>query len=481
MNVVTRYAPSPTGFQHIGGLRTALFAFLYAQKTGGDFILRIEDTDKSREVTGAIEHTKEALVWLDIKWTHGPDTPGSFGSCLQSDRLDIYKKYAQKLIDKGLAYSDPYTSAEVEEFRNQAQAEKRPFLFRNHRPESSAPWDGTKPLRFKVPDIKRYHWYDEVRGNLEAGEEMLDDIVIIKTDGYPTYNFAHIVDDYEMGVTHVMRGEEFIASTPKFLSLYDALEIPYPKFVTMPPIMAADGKKKLSKRDGAKDILEYKSEGYLPETMVNFLALIGWNPGTEKELFSMSELISEFSLEKIQKSGGAFNEDKLRWMNKEYLDKLSEADFFDYLAPALEDAEDQLKDKINKLIPTIRERLHVRLDFTQALAAGEYNWLQSLPEYATELLKWKQDDAVTQALPRLQEVTSLLSQADFGTPEAIKAALWDYAEEVGKGQVLWPLRVALSGQDRSPDPFVCAYTLGKEETIIRIKTACDKITGNDQA
>ena len=193
--VVTRFAPSPTGFLHIGGVRTALYAWLWARKNNGTFILRIEDTDKNREVEGSIAHIQESLQWLGLDWDYGPDKPGDFGSCLQSDRLDVYNKYAEKLIDKGLAYPDPYTAEEVEKFREQAQEEKRPFLFRNHRPDTFEEWDGTKPLRFKVPEIKRYEWQDEVRGKLSAGEEMLDDIIIIKADGYPTYNFAHIIDD----------------------------------------------------------------------------------------------------------------------------------------------------------------------------------------------------------------------------------------------------------------------------------------------
>ena len=333
--VVTRFAPSPTGFMHIGGVRTALFAYLYAQKHNGTFILRIEDTDKEREVEGSIEHIQEALSWLGITWEYGPDKPGPFGSCIQSERLPSYITYAHKLIEKGLAYPDPYTKEEVEAFRARAQEEKRPFLFRDHRPETFETWDGTKPLRLKVPVIKRYKWTDAVRGELEAGEEMLDDIVIIKADGYPTYNFAHIIDDLMMGVTHIMRGDEFISSMPKFLSIYDALEIPYPTFVTLPPILKDDRTKKLGKRDGAKDILLYREEGYLPEAMVNFLALIGWNPGTEQEVFTTDELISLFDIHKIQKSGGAFNEEKLLWMNREHLQKKDDAFLFSYVRQAL--------------------------------------------------------------------------------------------------------------------------------------------------
>ena len=471
--VITRFAPSPTGFMHIGGVRTALFAYLYAKKNGGEFILRIEDTDKSREVEGSIEHIMKSLQWLGIEWDYGPGKAGPFGSCLQSDRLDVYKKYAQTLIDKGLAYPDPYTKEEIEVFREKAKEEKRPFLFRDHRPSTFDTWDGTQPLRFKVTDIKRYHWQDAVRGDLEAGEEMLDDIIIIKADGYPTYNFAHIVDDTEMGVTHVMRGEEFIPSTPKFLSLYDALEIPYPIFVTMPPIMAADGKKKLGKRDGAKDILEYSKEGYLPEAMLNFLALIGWNPGTEQEIFTKEELIEAFSLEHIQRSGGAFNEEKLLWMNKEYLQKMGIDSFAKYATTALQESVTKLplysNKVLKKLAPTIQERVHIATEITQASEAGEYNFAFITPNVPVEMIKWKKDDSAKNSLPRLQKALELLSDADFTSAETIKEAIWDYAEEVGRGDLLWPLRVSLTGMERSPDPFTTAYILGKDETLLRLQ------------
>ncbi|HEX8994305.1 MAG TPA: glutamate--tRNA ligase family protein, partial [Candidatus Paceibacterota bacterium] len=201
--IVTRFAPSPTGFMHVGGVRTAIFAWLFARKHGGRFLLRIEDTDKEREVAGSIEHIIESLRWLGITWDEGPDVGGPYGPYLQSQRLDIYKKYARILIEKGYAYPDPYTEEEVAAFRAKAEEEKRPFLYRDHRPETFGTWDGTKPLRFKVPAIKRYAWVDLVRGELSAGEEALDDFILIKSDGYPTYNFAHIVDDKEMGVTHI--------------------------------------------------------------------------------------------------------------------------------------------------------------------------------------------------------------------------------------------------------------------------------------
>ncbi len=470
--VVTRFAPSPTGFLHVGGVRTALYSYLFARQNNGEFILRIEDTDKAREVEGSIQHIIDSLRWIDLDWDYGPENSGPHNSCLQSERLDTYTKYAQKLIDKGLAYPDPYTNEEVSAFREQAQAEKRPFLFRDHRPDTFEDWDGSKPLRFKVPEVKRYEWHDVVRGDLSAGAEMLDDIIIIKADGFPTYNFAHVVDDCEMGVTHVMRGEEFISSMPKFLSLMDALEIEKPIFVTLPPIMAADGKKKLGKRDGAKDILDYSEDGYLSSAMLNFLALIGWNPGTDQEIFSKEELLSCFSLEKIQRSGGAFNVEKLDWMNKEHLARLSDDEQISYVKAALPNIDSE---KLEKLYKIILERNHSYTSIKEAAGGGEYDWVSKVPDYEVEILQWKKDSSVKDSLPRLEKVKELISGADFSTPDTIKEALWNFAEEEGRGEVLWPLRVALSGRKQSPDPFTLAHVLNKEETTLRIGVACDKI------
>jgi glutamyl-tRNA synthetase len=479
--VVTRYAPSPTGFQHIGGIRTALFAYLHARQNNGTFILRIEDTDKERQVEGAIEHTQEALRWIGINWDYGPNTETPFGSCIQSERLDVYKKYAEQLIAKGLAYPDPYTVEEVAVFKEQALAEKRPFLFRNHRPETFTAWDGTKPLRLKVENIKRYTWTDVTRGELSAGEEMLDDVVLIKSDGYPTYTFAHIIDDLEMGVTHIMRADEFISSMPKFLSIYDALEIPYPVFVTLPPILRDDRTKKLGKRDGAKDILEYRADGYLPEAMMNFLALTGWNPGTEQEVFTPAELINVFDINKIQRAGAVFNEEKLLWMNRQHLLAKSPAELEAYVAEAMPEQVRSMPqfslERLNRATHNIIERISTAAEIRTQAEAGEYDFFFSTPEYETALLQWKNDPSDADCVPRLQAVIGLLETADFSTAETVKTALWDYVEATGKGEVLWPLRVALSGRKQSPDPFTIATILGQAESIQRVRTACDKIGG----
>ena len=478
-SVVTRFAPSPTGFMHIGGVRTALFAYLLARKNNGTFILRIEDTDKAREVAGSIEHIQASLQWLGINWDFGPDKAGPFGSCIQSERLSTYRKYAQKLIEKGFAYPDPYTNEQVEVFRAQAEAEKKPFLFRNHRPETFEVWDGTKPLRFKVPTIKRFKWHDAVRGDLEAGEEALDDFILIKSDGYPTYNFAHIIDDLVMGVTHIIRGEEFISSTPRFLSLYEGLGIEPPVFVTVPPILGEDHRKKLGKRDGAKDILEYKKEGYIPATMVNFLAMIGWNPGTTQEIFSMKELINLFDLAQVQVSGGAFNEEKLDWYNREYILKMTPVEFATY---ATDFIPKWLKTNISlqqRVFPLIQQKITVAREIPMLFEQGnELAFVKEISPYDTSLLLWKKNPNKEISRTHLEyayTVISAISDSEF-TLDTIKNALWSYAETNGKGDVLWPLRVALTGQEKSPDPFVSATLVGKEESLKRIGVAVSSLS-----
>lgn len=469
--VVTRFAPSPTGVMHVGGIRTGLYAWLFAKKNQGSFILRIEDTDKEREVSGSKEHIMESLSWLGINWDFGPDKPGPFGSCVQSERLEIYHKYAQLLLQKGLAYPDPYSEDEVNEFRKKAELQKEPFLFRNHRPESFAVWDGSKPLRFKVPHLKRYEWLDLVRGKLSGGMEALDDFIIIKSDGFPTYNFAHIVDDIEMGVTHIMRGEEFIASTPKFLSLYEALEITPPEFVTLPPILGESGTKKLSKRDGAKNVLEYRNEGYIADAMINFLAFIGWNPGGEKEVYTKEELIEAFSLERIQKSGAKFNPEKLDWVNKEHLKLLPKELIFEkaFAFFSNESLSDELRSRLEKIFPVALDRMSIFSDFYTDFKNGEYSYLATKPVFEESKIIWKQD-SLENAKKHLLFVKQKIEEIDESSwsVENIKQKIWGYAEEVGRGNMLWPMRYVLSGKEKSADPFSIAYALGKKEVLSRL-------------
>jgi glutamyl-tRNA synthetase len=467
--VVTRFAPSPTGFMHIGGVRTCIYGWLWARKNHGTFILRIEDTDKKREVEGSIPHIIASLKWLGIDWDEGVDIGGPNAPYKQSERLDTYIKYAKILIDKGLAYADPYTEEEVENFRKKSQEEKKPFLYREHRPENPPAWDGTQPIRFKNI-TKRYKWHDMVRGDLEAGEEMLDDLVLIKRDGYPTYNFAHIIDDFLMGVTHIFRADEFISSTPNYLALYEALEIKRPEFVTLPPILGESGTKKLGKRDGAKDILDYEKEGYLPEAMFNFLAFIGWNPGSgdNREVLSRQEIIDSFEIEHIQKGGARFNEEKLDWINKEYIKLLPlpevEKNILAYLPEPY---------KNPKLVSVVLERISKWSDVKDIVDRGELGWFLETPKVDKEKLIYKNVglEKISENLKLAEAAIVKLDENNF-TAENIKESLMPIANSLpSRGELLHPVRYALSGMDRSPDPFIIASIIGKNETLSRLQKA----------
>ena len=482
MSVRTRFAPSPTGMLHVGSARTALYAWLYARQQGGQFILRIEDTDKAREVEGAIGHIMESLRWLGIQWDESTDVGGPHGPYIQSERLPLYRTYAEKLLEAGFAYPDPYTETDLDGFRQQAEKEKRPFLFREHRPENILEWDGRSPLRFKVPVVKRYAWHDVVLGDLSAGEEALDDFIIFKGDGYPTYNFAHVVDDIEMQVTHVMRGQEFVSSTPKFLSLYDALDTKPPTFATLPPILGEGGTKKLSKRDGAQDVLDYRRDGFLPSALVNFLALLGWHPSGDKEVLSLDELMREFSLERVQKSGAQFDMEKLRHLNREHLRLLSDTDYLTALTESGKGSQPLDMTIVQRVLPVLRERAYT-VNEAHDMLAGELGFLFVAPTPEKKELTAKAPEGREADTARhLEAMRGMIVELHEDTDaDTIKAALMPYAdsipkEEGGRGAVLWPLRYALSGHEKSPDPFILIHILGHDESLSRISRALAILT-----
>lgn len=321
MKNVTRFAPSPTGYIHIGNVRSAIYPYLLARQSKGTMILRIEDTDRTRFVEGATELIEDTLEWLGLNWDEGPIVGGPHGPYFQSERQDIYHAWARKLIAAGRAYADPTPPEQIAEYREQCSQAKVPFLYRNFRPKDTPEWQPGIPLRFKS-EPKDYSWHDEVMGDMHAGPEVEDDIILIKKDGYPTYNFAHIVDDAEMGVTHVMRGVEYLSSTPNYLALYEALGLERPKLVSLPHILAPNGNKKLGKRDGAKSVTEYRDDGVLAEAMLNYLACLGWNDGTEQEIYTKEELIEKFSLDRIQTSGARYDETKLLWLNGQWIRRI---------------------------------------------------------------------------------------------------------------------------------------------------------------
>ena len=476
MTVVrTRFAPSPTGFMHVGGVRTALFAWLLARQAAardeeGTFLLRIEDTDKVREVAGSIEQIEASLRWIGIEWDEGIEVGGPHAPYKQSERLEIYKEWAQKLIDAGRAYADPYTPAELEAFREQAKAEKRPFLFRHHRPEEPPVWDGTQPLRFKS-DPKPYTWTDAVMGELSTDENAIDDFIIIKSDGYPTYNFCHIVDDAVMGITHVLRSQEFVSSTPKFLNLYEALEVERPVLATLPYVMAMDGKKKLGKRDGAKDILEYGTEGYLPEAMVNFLATLGWNDGTEQEVFTVDEIIEKFSLDRVQKSPARFDEQRLLWLNGQHIRALSLDDLVTRVEGFWPESATKARDYYKKqILGLAQDRLKTLADLP---ILTSYFFERPTPNWAMvddnkQLAKLGREEQVK----LLAAARAAFEESDF-TADALQLTLNELLVTTGqKPGILFSLiRLAVSWAPFSPALNETLAALEQGETLQRIDDA----------
>jgi len=464
----TRFAPSPTGYMHVGSVRTAFFAFIVAKQSNGQFILRIEDTDQNRLVEDSINHIIKTLHKLDINYDEGPDISGPYGPYQQSQRLDIYHEWAQKLIDINRAYPDLMTKEELEELRQQSNQQKKPFLFREHRPKTITTWQPGQPLRF-LSEPKRYTWQDEVMGQLTAGEESIDDFILIKSDGYPTYNFAHIIDDYLMKCTHVIRSSEFIASVPKFLNLYEALEIKRPFLVTLPPIMNNDGKKKLSKRDGAKDILEYLDQGYLKEALLNFLATLGWNDGTKQELFTLNEIIQKFDIKRVQKSGAKFDENRLNWMNGQYIKKLNDSELINYLNPFWpKSAKKYSQDYLLKVAKIIKDRIKYGQELT------------SLTNYFFEDQPINLDLIFTNSqlknLPRETLITLLdkslltLKTIEFEN-ETLTTSLNNLLIELNqKPAVLFSLiRIATTQVQYSPGLSETLAIIGKEVTIRRIE------------
>jgi glutamyl-tRNA synthetase len=467
-SVRTRFAPSPTGFLHVGNVRAALFPWLIAKNAGGQFILRIEDTDQAREVEGAVEVMKETLNWLGISWDEGPDIGGPYAPYIQSERKEIYHTWAQKLIEQGRAYADPYTPEQLEALRDEAKAQKKAFLFREHRPENPPEWDGTQPLRFKS-EPKAYAWHDEIMGDLSAGADAVDDFIIIKSDGFPTYNFAHVIDDHEMNIMYQTRGLEYIASQPKYLNLYEALGLPVPKLAHMPHIMAADGNKKLSKRDGAKSILQYRDEGILPEAMLNFLASMGWNDGTEQEIFTRDELIAKFSLDRVQKSGARFDEARLLWMNGQWIRTLELDDLYkraeNYWPEEAADASEEYKKKVLSLIQDRIKTLGDIADMSRYFFA-EPTPNMELIESNKQLKKLSPEERKQ----LIEAAITELEKSDF-TEESLTANLNNLLEITGqKPGILFSLiRVVTTWAPFSPGLAETFATLGRETVLSRLK------------
>ncbi|MBQ8985173.1 glutamate--tRNA ligase [Candidatus Saccharibacteria bacterium] len=479
-DVVTRFAPSPTGYIHIGNVRSAIYPYLLARQNNGKFILRIEDTDRERYVEGATELIEDTLKWLGLEWDEGPIVGGDSGPYFQSERLEIYHDYVRKLIKSGRAYADPTPPEKIDEYRKICNEQKKPFLYRNFRPEKlDFSFKEGVPIRF-LSDPKDRKWTDAVMGEMAAGPETQDDIILIKKDGYPTYNFAHIVDDAEMGVTHVMRGVEYLSSTPNYLALYEALGLKAPILVSLPHILAPTGNKKLGKRDGAKSVTEYRDDGVLAEAMLNYLACLGWNDGTEQEIYTKDELIQRFSLDRVQNSGARYDETKLLWMNGQWIRRIFDKNGAEALYNKTEgfwpETAKSYSDEYRlKVLSIIYDRLKTLGDLREMTG-----YFFNDPEIDTEMLKGnkflkKLSEAELEDLMK-KSIAKLSSVQDWNE-ETLQDALNLLLEETEqKPAVLFSLiRIAISFAPFSPALNLTLNVLGRETSLARLNAVARSI------
>lgn len=477
--IVTRFAPSPTGYIHIGNVRSAIYPYLIAKQLNGKMILRIEDTDRARYVEGATELIEDTLKWLGLNWDEGPVVGGPAEPYFQSERKEIYHEWAKKLIDSGRAYADPTPPAKIDEYRKECNEKKIPFLYRNFRPENPPEWKPGIPLRFKT-EPKEYEWHDEVMGDMHSGPEVLDDIILIKKDGYPTYNFAHIVDDAEMGVTHVMRGVEYLSSTPNYLALYEALNLERPKLVSLPHILAPTGNKKLGKRDGAKSVTEYRDDGVLAEAMLNYLACLGWNDGTEQEIYTKEELIARFSLDRIQTSGARYDEVKLLWLNGQWIRKIFDEQGAEALysrtkgfwPEAAENYNDEYKIKV---LSIIYDRLKTLSDLRSMTS-----YFFAEPTIDLDLLvknKFLKKLSESELENLLKQSIAKLSSIENWTADSLQSALNELLIETEKkpAELFSLIRIALSFAPFSPALNLTMEVLGREMTLMRLNKVARSI------
>lgn len=479
MEIVTRFAPSPTGYIHIGNVRSAIYPYLLARQNNGKMILRIEDTDRARYVEGATELIEDTLEWLGINWDEGPIVGGPHAPYFQSERMNIYHDWARKLIAAGRAYADPTPPEKIEAYRKECNNKKIPFLYRNFRPTHTPEWEPGIPLRFKA-EPKAYSWHDEVMGDLSAGPEVLDDIILIKKDGYPTYNFAHIVDDYEMGVTHLMRGAEYLSSMPNYLAIYEALGIKAPKIVTLPHILRSDGRKKLGKRDGAKSVTEYREDGIVAEAMMNYLACLGWNDGTEQEIYTKDELIEKFSLNRIQSSGARYDETKLLWLNGQWIRKIFTERGADALYARTQNfwpesaasATDEYKIKVLSIIYDRLKNLSDLRDMTGYFFENPKLDLDMLVnnKFLKKLSESELEDLLKQAIMKLDGLSSW-------DADTLQTALNELLAATGKkpAELFSLIRIALSFAPFSPALNLTMEVLGKDTTLARLNTVASAL------
>ncbi len=478
MRVRTRFAPSPTGYLHIGGLRTALYAYLFAKKNGGDFILRLEDTDRERLVDQASEVIYRTLKDTGLIYDEGPDVSGEYGPYIQSERKAIYEEYAKKLVETGGAYYCFCTKERLQSVREQSEKNGENFKYDKcclglGKEEIQNNLDSGVPyvIRQNIPTEGETTYHDMVYGEITVPNSDMEDHVLLKSDGYPTYNLANVIDDHLMEISHIIRGIEYLSSTPKYNLLYESLGWEIPKYIHLPPVMR-DKQNKLSKRHGDASYEDFIEKGYLQEAILNYIALLGWAPGGTQEIFSLEELTKEFDIGGISRSPAVFDVDKLKWMNGEYIRSISEEEFVGLALPYYKQAIDVEKFDLNLITRIIRQRLEVLTDIPGKLA-----FLAKMPEYELDLYEHKKMKVTKEsALANLEQAKTTLEKLEDYSEDGLHTALMELVSEMGikNGQLLYPLRIAITGTAVTPGGAIeISALLGKEETLLRLNKSIE--------
>ena len=476
-----RFAPSPTGYLHVGGLRTALYNYLFAKRNNGTFVLRIEDTDRNRFVEGAVENLINALNWAGLNFDEGPETGGEYGPYMQSQRLDIYKKYADELIEKGKAYYCFCTPERLKTLKEdqeklklpQAKYDKHCLHLSKEEVQKNLSEGLPRVVRLNVEQNHTIKFDDIIREHVEFDSNNVDDQVLIKSDGYPTYHLANVVDDHLMKITHVIRGEEWLSSTPKHVLLYDAFGWERPIFAHLPLLLNPD-RSKLSKRQGDVAVEDYRDKGFLKDALVNFVALLGWNAGDDREFYYMNELINSFSLERVNKAGAVFDLQKLNWLNAEHLRKKSNQELLLLLKDEIQ--KSKFKDRIysDDFLSLIIDAMRERVSFVKEFIDNCTYFYEAPTEYEAKSIEKNWKPETPEYLKKLKEAFASLNNP---AKEDYEHSLTKVSEDVnaGKGKLIHPLRLAVSGQSTGPGMFDLLFILGKEEVIKRIETAIERI------
>lgn len=480
-SVRVRFAPSPTGYLHVGGLRTALYNYLFARKNNGKFVLRIEDTDRSRYVEGAVENLISALKWCGLDFDEGPQVGGNFGPYLQSQRLDMYQKYIQELIIRGDAYYCFCTQERLEELKKEQQKQKLPqakydkhcLLLSKSQIENNIANKIPFVVRLNVRPSQKIIFDDIIRSHVEFDSNNVDDQVLIKSDGYPTYHFANVVDDHLMEISHVIRGEEWLSSTPKHVLLYDSFGWDRPIFAHLPLLLNPD-RSKLSKRQGDVAVEDYRAKGFLKEALVNFVALLGWNAGDDKEFYLMNELIENFSLERVNKSGAVFDIEKLNWLNAEHLRKKTNNEILTMLKENIQKSEFSNQNYSDEFLLSIIGAMKERVSFIKEFITNCQYFYTAPMEYEQKSIEKNWNSETPNHLRKIRNAFTSLRNP---IKEDFELELTNVATEfnIGKGKLIHPLRLAISGTSTGPGVFDIVTILGKEEVVKRIDTALEKI------